>query len=55
MDGEVAIFSGDGKTLYEKTGIMEQNLAEEDCELLRKGYVIQNEKELYSILENFSS
>lgn len=55
LDGEVAIYSGDGKELYEKTGIMEQNLTDEDCASLRKGYMIQNEKELYSILENFSS
>lgn len=55
LDGEVAIYSGDGKELYEKTGIQEQNLSEEDCKSLRKGLVIQNEKELYSILENFSS
>lgn len=55
LDGEVAIYSGDGKELYEKTGILEQSLTEEDCQSLRKGYVIQNEKELYSILENFSS
>ena len=55
LDGEVAIYSGDGKKLYEKTGILEQCLTEEDCQSLRKGYVIENEKELYSILENFSS
>lgn len=55
LDGEVAIYSGDGKELYEKTGILEQNLTEDDCQTLRKGYAVQNEKELYSILENFSS
>lgn len=55
LDGEVAIYSGDGKELYEKTGIQEQNLSEEDCNSLRKGLAVQNEKELYSILENFSS
>ena len=55
LDGEVAIYSGDGKELYEKTGIMQDSLSEEDCKILQKGYSIQNEKELYSILENFSS
>lgn len=55
LDGEVAIYSRDGRELYEKTGIQEENLTEEDCKSLRKGLVIKNEKELYSILENFSS
>lgn len=55
LDGEVAIYSGNGKELYEKTGIMQESLSEEDCNILRKGYPIENEKELYSVLENFSS
>ena len=55
FEGEVAIYSRDGRELYEKTGIQEENLTEEDCKSLRKGIVIKNEKELYSILENFSS
>lgn len=55
LDGEVAIYSRDGSEFYEKTGIQEENLTEEDSKSLRKGIAIQNEKELYSILENFSS
>lgn len=55
LDGEVAIYSQDGYELYEKTGITEDNLTQEDKKALEKGYCVKNEKELYSILENFSS
>lgn len=55
LDGEVAIYSGDGKELYEKTGIQEENLTGKDRKSVEKGYTVKNEKELYSILENFSS
>lgn len=53
--GEVVIYQADGEELYEKTGLMEENLSEEDRQLLKKGYKVETEKELYSILENFSS
>lgn len=55
VNGEVAVYYGDGKELYEMTGIREEDLLKEDREALQKGYTIQDEKELYSILENFSS
>lgn len=55
LDGEVAIYSGDGEELYEKTGIQEENLTGKDRKSLQKGLTVKNEKELYSILENFSS
>lgn len=54
-DGEVAIYRRDGKELYELTGISEKNLPEDEKEKLKKGYEVENEKDLYSILENFSS
>ncbi len=54
-DGEVAIYHRDGKTLYEKTGIMEESIPEDEVKKLRKGYIVKDEKDLYSILENFSS
>lgn len=53
--GEVVVYQGDGEELYEKTGILEEDLSEEDKQLLQKGYQAATEKELYSILENFSS
>lgn len=54
-DGEVAIYARDGKTLYEKTGIWKDKIPVEEVRRLENGYVVETEKELYSILENFSS
>lgn len=54
-DGEVAVYEKDGETLYEKTGIRKENIPEDEVEKLEKGYAVKNKKELYSILENFSS
>lgn len=54
-DGEVVIYRVDEDEPYEKTGLMEDSLSEEDKKLLKGGYAVQSEKELYSILENFSS
>lgn len=34
---------------------MEDSLSAEDKKLLKDGYAVQTEKELYSVLENFSS
>lgn len=53
--GEVVIYQSDGEELFEKTGILEENLSEEDRQLLQEGYRVETEKELYSVLENFSS
>lgn len=54
-DGEVGVYKRDGKTLYEKTGIKKERIPVEEVRRLENGYVVENEKELYSILENFSS
>lgn len=54
-DGEVAIYNRSGTRLYEKTGIQEEVLPKEEADKLRQGYVVENEKDLYSILENLSS
>lgn len=54
-DGEVAIYHSDGKTLFEETGIRKENLPAEEVRRLENGYAVKGEKELYSILENFSS
>ena len=55
LDGEVAIYDRSGNKLYEKTGISVKNIPEEEVKKLKKGYIVENEKDLYSILENFSS
>ena len=54
-DGEVAIYNRSGTKLYEKTGIRVAGLPEDERKKLKEGFVVENEKDLYSILENFSS
>ncbi len=53
--GEVVIYHPDGKTVYERTGIYQEDLLPDEIEKLKKGRKVADEKELYSILENFSS
>lgn len=55
QNGEVAIYNRSGDELYELTGILVANLSIDDQNKLEKGYVVESEKDLYSILENFSS
>lgn len=54
-DGEVVIFHNDKVTPYEYTGIQEDMLPESEKEKLKDGYSVEDEKELYSVLENLSS
>lgn len=54
-DGEVVIYRKDEEEPFEKTGLMEESLTKEDRKLLMGGYAVRTEKELYSVLENFSS
>lgn len=54
-EGQVVIYRADEEELFEKTGLMEESLSEDDKKILEGGYAVQSEKELYSILENFSS
>lgn len=54
-EGEVVIFHKDQVTPYENTGIQAGVLPEDEQEKLREGFFVQDEKELYSILENLSS
>lgn len=55
VDGEVVVYYGDKKTVYEYTGIETKKLSEEDRKALKKGLEVKDEEELYSILENYSS
>ena len=55
VDGEVTIFSRATEDEFEKTGISQDSLTEEDIRALQEGYSVDSEKDLYSILENFSS
>lgn len=55
VDGEVTIFSKANEDEFEKTGISQELLTEEEISALEEGYSVDSEKDLYSILENFSS
>ncbi|MCM1244267.1 MAG: hypothetical protein NC293_01330 [Roseburia sp.] len=52
---EVVIFHNDMVTPYEYTGIRGEVLPENEREMLLAGYFVEDEKELYSVLENLSS
>ncbi len=54
-DGEVVVYYGDMKTVYEQTGISTKELSKEDKKALKKGIEVRDEQELFGILENFSS
>lgn len=55
VDGEVVAYYGDKKTVYEYTGIETENLHAKERRALKNGIEVQDEDELYSILENYSS
>ena len=54
-EGQVVVYHEDQKTPYEYTGILIDNLPEEEKQKLKEGFFVKDEKELYSMLENFSS
>lgn len=55
VDGEVVVYYGDKKTVYEYTGIETSRLHPSERRALKKGIEVRDEDELYSILENYSS
>lgn len=55
VDDEVVVYYGDKKTVYEYTGIETRGLPEEEKQALKQGIEVQDEEELYGILENYSS
>lgn len=55
VDGEVVVYYGDKKTVYEYTGIETKNLSKDDRKILKQGLEVKDDEELYSILENYSS
>lgn len=54
-NGTVVILNGDEKTVYEYTQIPINLLPEELQEDVTEGYYLEDEKELYNFLENYSS
>lgn len=55
VDGEVVVYYGDKKTVYEYTGILTDNLSAEEQAALKQGIEVEDENELFGILENYSS
>lgn len=55
VDGEIVVYYGDKKTVYEYTGIATNTLSAEEQADLKKGIEIKDEDELFGVLENYSS
>lgn len=55
IDGEVVVYYGDKKTVYEYTGIETKKLSKKEQGELKKGREVKDEDELFSLLENYSS
>lgn len=55
VEGEVVVYYGDRKNVYEYTGIETEKLSKEEQQRLKNGIEVKDEKELYNILENYSS
>lgn len=54
-EGEVVVYYGDMKTVYERTGIPVSELEKSDRKALKQGIEVKDEEELFGILENYSS
>ena len=55
VDGEVVVYYGDQKTVYEYTGISTDTLSKEEQMSLKNGIEVKDEDALYGLLENYSS
>lgn len=55
VDGEVVVYYNDKKTVYEYTGISVEHLSADEIAMLRIGYFVEAEEQLFGILENYSS
>jgi hypothetical protein len=54
-NGYVTVYYSDKKTVYEYTNIESKYLPEDEIEKLHSGIYVKDQKELYSILESYSS
>lgn len=54
-DNEIVVYDAKWENVYERTGIQIQGLMQEEQEKLIQGMYVKDEKELYSILEDYSS
>ena len=55
VDGEVVVYYGDQKTVYEYTGISTDTLSKEEQMSLKNGIEVKDEDALYGLLESYSS
>lgn len=55
LNGFVAVYLADGKTIYELTEIPLSDLPEELQQQILEGKILSTEDELYGFLENYSS
>ena len=55
LNGYVAVYMNDRKTVYEYTNILVSELPEAYREQIREGMVIEGTDRLYGFLENYSS
>ena len=55
FNGTIVILESDDKTVYEYTQIMIHMLPADLQDKVNEGYYLENEEELYSFLENYSS
>ena len=55
LDGYVAVYESDQKTLFETTSIRIDSLPQQLQEEIRQKKGLRDEHELYSFLENYSS
>lgn len=54
-EGMIVIYHSDKKTVFEYTGIQSDSLDEKEQQALREGIPIQDEEQLYGLLEAYSS
>lgn len=54
-NGMLVVYEGDGRTLVFETNIKLHGIDDETRRLLREGIFIADEKELYDLLESYSS
>lgn len=55
LDGYVTVYYSDKKTVYEYTDIEHKNLSEDEQNKLVDGYYVEDQEELYGILEGYTS
>ncbi len=55
VNGEVVVYYADKNTVYEYTGIITEELSDEEQVRIKIGFFVSDEEELFSLLESYSS